>query len=107
MKNALPVFGGVSGAVAGFVATLLALELGGFGNKADPITSGVLALAVFAPVGAIAGLMLGTKLAMRLRGGNDSEGLLANSFRAFAAVVVLVASAGGIYYWYAVATATP
>ena len=57
MKNALPIFGGVAGAVAGFVATLLVLELGGFGNKADPITSGLLALAVLAPAGAVAGLV--------------------------------------------------
>ena len=56
----------------GFIATLLILELVGFGNRADPITSGMLALLVFAPLGAIAGLVLGTTLAMRLRGGEST-----------------------------------
>src|SRR5215207_7238878 len=101
MKNALPILGGVIGAVLGFFATLLTLEFGGFGNKADPIASGMLALVVFAPAGAIAGLVLGTKLAMRLRGRDGSGGLVANSFRAFAALVVLCVAAGGMYLWYA------
>ena len=69
MKNSLQVAGGVVGAVVGFIATLLILELVGFGNRADPITSGILALLVLAPLGAIAGLVLGTTLARRLRGG--------------------------------------
>ena len=49
MKNSLQVAGGVVGAVVGFIATLLILELVGFGNRADPIMSGILALLVFAP----------------------------------------------------------
>ena len=73
MKNSLQVAGGVVGAVVGFVATLLILELAGFGNRADPIMSGILALLVFAPLGAIAGLVLGTTLATRLRGGENSR----------------------------------
>ena len=56
VKNSLQVAGGVVGAVIGFVATLLMLELVGFGNRADPIMSGILALLVLAPLGAIAGL---------------------------------------------------
>ncbi len=107
MKNAFPIFGGIAGAVAGFVATLLALELLGFGNRADPIMSGVLALVVFAPAGAVAGLVLGTMAAMRLRRRDAAGGLIANSFRAFAVLAVLCATVGGLYAWYAIATATP
>ena len=55
VKNSLQVAGGVVGAVVGFIATLLILELVGFGNRADPIMSGILALLVLAPLGAIAG----------------------------------------------------
>ena len=72
VKNSLQVAGGVVGAVMGFIATLLILELVGFGNRADPIMSGILALLVLAPLGAIAGLVLGTTLAMRLRGGENT-----------------------------------
>ena len=107
MKNALPILGGVTGAVAGFVATLLLLEFAGFGNPADPILSGLLALLVFAPAGAIAGLVIGAALGMRWRGRKDGGGLAANSFKAFGVVVVLCAAAGAVYYWYALATATP
>ena len=107
MKNSLQVAGGVVGAVAGFVATLLLLELVGFGNRADPITSGMLALLGFAPAGAIAGLLLGTMLAGRLRAGENTGGLLRNSLKAFAALLALCAAAGGAYYVYAINTATP
>ena len=87
MKNSLQVAGGVVGAVVGFIATLLILELVGFGNRADPIMSGILALLVLAPLGAIAGLVLGTTLATRLRGGENTGGLLRNSLKALAVVV--------------------
>jgi hypothetical protein len=107
MKNSLHIIGGVIGAVAGFLATLLVLELTGFGNPADPIQSGLLALLVFAPAGAIVGLVIGTALGMRWRGRRDAGGLVANSFKAFGVVVVLCVAAGGAYYWYATATATP
>lgn len=107
MKNSLQVAGGVVGAVVGFIATLLILELAGFGNRADPIMSGILALLVIAPLGAIAGLVLGTTLARRLRGGENSGGLLRNSLKALAVVVVLCVAAGTAYYVYAVTTATP
>ena len=107
MKNSLQVAGGVVGAVIGFVATLLLLELVGFGNPADPISSGMLALLVFAPCGAIAGLLLGTALAKRLRGGKNSDGLLRSSMKASAVLIGLCAAAGASYYVYAVTTATP
>jgi hypothetical protein len=99
VKNSLQVAGGVVGAVVGFVATLLLLELVGFGNRADPITSGILVLFVFAPAaGAIAGLLLGTTLAMRLRARENTGGLLRNSLKASAVVVALCAVAGTAYY---------
>jgi hypothetical protein len=107
LKNSLQIAGGVVGAVTGFVATLLLLELVGFGNRADPIMSGMLALLVFAPCGAVGGLLLGTALARRLRGGENSDGLLRNSLKAFAVLITLCAAGGTAYYVYAVTTATP
>jgi hypothetical protein len=107
VKNSLQVAGGVVGAVVGFLATLLILELVGFGNRADPIMSGILALLVIAPLGAIAGLVLGTTLATRLRGGGYTGGLLRNSLKALAVVVALCIAAGTAYYAFAVTTATP
>ena len=107
MKNSLQVAGGVVGAVIGFVATLLLLELVGFGNRADPIMSGMLTLLLLAPCGAIGGLLLGTALARRLGGGESNNGLLRNSLKASAVLIALCAAAGASYYVYAVTTATP
>jgi hypothetical protein len=107
LKNSLQVAGGIVGAVIGFVATLLLLELVGFGNRADPITTGMLALLLFAPCGAIAGLVLGAALAKRLRGEENSDGLLRNSLKAFAVLIALCGVAGTFYYVYAITTATP
>src|SRR2546426_2758641 len=86
VKNSLQIAGGVVGAVIGFVGMLLTLELVGFGNRADPVGSGLLALFVFAPAGAIAGLVTGTTLAMRMRGGDNAGSLAGNSFKAFGAL---------------------
>jgi hypothetical protein len=86
---------------------LLLLELIGFGNRADPIMSGMLALLLFAPCGAIGGLLLGTALARRMRGEGNSDGLLRNSLKASAALIALCAAGGTAYYVYAVTTATP
>jgi hypothetical protein len=69
--------------------------------------SGILALLVIAPLGAIAGLVLGTTLATRLRGGESTGTLLRNSLKALAVVVALCIAAGTSYYVYAVTTATP
>ena len=107
LKNSLQVAGGIVGAVTGFVATLLLLELVGFGNRADPITTGMLALLLFAPCGAVGGLVFGAAVARRLRGGENSDGLLRNSLKASAVLIALCAAAGTFYYVYAVTTATP
>lgn len=107
MKKSLHIIGGILGAVAGFFAALLVFELAGFGNRADPITSGLLALLVFAPAGAIVGLVIGTWLGMRWRGGNDGGGLARNSFKSLGVMLALCAAVGGAYAWYAISTATP
>ncbi len=107
MKNSLQVAGGVVGAVIGFVATLLLLELVGFGNPADPIVSGMLALLVFAPCGAIAGLLLGAALTKRLGGGDSGDGLFRSGMKASAVLIGLCAAAAASYYVYAITTATP
>jgi hypothetical protein len=91
MKNSLPIAGGVSGAVAGFVATALILGLVDFGNPTDPIASSLLVLFVFAPAGAIAGLLLSTKLAMRWW--ENAGGFGSNSFKALIALIVFCAAA--------------
>lgn len=135
---------GIIGAVVGFVVGILAYELLGFANNADPIMSGLLALFVFGPAGAIGGVFLFTWLVMRIRGqtadataasadavANNESATASNEvaaanpapvvtsttqasgsvtrtgFKAIGIVVALVALAGTLYYWYAVATATP
>lgn len=107
MKNSFQIAGGVVGAIFGFVGTVLLLELIGFGNRADPIASGLLALLVIAPVGAICGLVIGTALARQIGAGESSGSLLRNSVKAFVAVIALCAASGAVYYVYAVSTATP
>jgi hypothetical protein len=62
---------------------------------------------VIAPLGAIAGLVLGTTLARRMRGGESTGTLLRNSLKAVAVVVALCVAAGTVYYVQAVTTATP
>ena len=107
MNNKLQIFGGVAGAIVGFVAAILLSELLGFGNRADPIASGLLALFGIGPIGAIAGLVLGTKLAMLVPRSERTGSLARNSLKSFAVLVVLCAAAGAAYYLYAVNTATP
>ena len=107
MKSKLSIAGGVIGAVVGFVAALLLFELLGSGNRADPIASGLFALFAVGPAGAIAGLVLGTRLAMRFSRGTSTSGPAANSFKAFGVLVGLVAAGVGAYALYAINTATP
>jgi hypothetical protein len=63
-RNGLSIFLGIVGAVLGFVG---ALALAPY-NRMDPIASGMIALFVFGPMGAVAGAFLGAKLGMRGRG---------------------------------------
>jgi len=106
MKSKLPIVLGVIGAVLGFGGTMTVLALAGFGNAADPIMSGLIVLVVIAPLGALAGLVLGAKLGMAMRGGS-AGGLAANSLKALAVVIVLAGGGGGLYYVYDLSTATP
>ena len=106
MKSKLPIVFGVIGAVLGFVGAVAVLGLTGFGNAADPILSGLIVLAAIAPLGALAGLVLGAKIGMAMRGGGGG-GLAANSLKALAIVVVLAGGGGGLYYANDLSTATP
>lgn len=128
----MKILGGVIGAVLGFIAGIFAYEVLGLANKHDPIASGMIALLVFGPMGAIAGTVLGTKVAMMATGpraarqpgdgvasaangqsaaGKDAAtgnaGLAKNSLKSLGIVFGGVVVAGVAYYVYAVATATP
>lgn len=107
MKNALPIVGGIIGALLGFVGGLWLHELLGLANKADPIMSGLIALVVFGPAGAIAGLLLGTKIGRSLRGEEGTGSFAGSSLKALGIVVAAIAIVGGAYYIYALTTATP
>jgi hypothetical protein len=123
---------GVMGALVGFFAGMFAFELLGLSNQHDPIMSGLLALFVFGPAGAITGAILGAKLAMRASGADRSanageasvpgaptaaergaltakkgDGLAVSTLRSLGIIVAIVTIAGTAYYAYAVATATP
>jgi hypothetical protein len=105
MKGSLRIAAGVAGAVAGFIGTIGLLELTGFGNRADPITTGLLVVFVIAPGGAIAGLVLATKLTTHKDA--DVGSLARNSLKSLGVVALLCVAAGGTYLAYAYTTATP
>ncbi|MCP3467165.1 MULTISPECIES: hypothetical protein [unclassified Bradyrhizobium] len=105
MKSSLRIAAGVAGAVAGFIGTIGLLELTGFGNRADPITTGLLAVFVIAPAGAIAGLVLATKLTTHK---DANAGILTrNSLKSLGVVALLCVGASAIYLAVAYMTATP
>jgi hypothetical protein len=107
MKNSSRISLGVAGAVAGYVATFVLLSLVDFGNRADPITAGLVGLFVYAPIGAIAGAVLANWLVTR-SGKDTSNGSVAgNSLKSLGVVVLLCVAGIGIYIAYAYATATP
>ncbi|CUU19452.1 hypothetical protein ABIB94_007273 [Bradyrhizobium sp. JR7.2] len=105
MKSSLRIAAGIAGAAAGFIAMIGLLELTGFGNRADPITTGLVALFAIAPIGAVIGLVLATKLATRKD--DNSGGLARNSLKSLGVVVLLCLAAGVTYAVYAYTTATP
>ncbi|MDI3558926.1 hypothetical protein [Bradyrhizobium sp. Arg816] len=107
MKNSSRIAIGVAGAVAGYVATFVLFSVLDFGNRADPITSGLLGLFFYSPIGAIAGAMLASWLVTR-SGRDAGKGSVArNSLKSLGIVVLLCAAGIGIYIAYAYATATP
>ncbi|MBR0971472.1 MULTISPECIES: hypothetical protein [Bradyrhizobium] len=107
MKNSSRIAAGVAGAVGGYVATFVLFSVLDLGNRADPITSGLLALFVYSPIGAIAGLVLATRLTMRSGNAESTGGLARTSLKSLGVVVLLCAAAGVTYIVYAYATATP
>ncbi|WP_339038854.1 hypothetical protein WHZ78_13630 [Bradyrhizobium symbiodeficiens] len=107
MKNSSRIAVGVAGAVAGYVATFMLFSLLDFGNRADPITSGLLGLFFYSPIGAIAGALLASRLVTRSGEGADNGGVARNSLKSLGVVALLCATAIGIYIAYAYATATP
>nr|WP_249157015.1 hypothetical protein [Bradyrhizobium diazoefficiens] len=93
--------------MAGYVATFVLLSLVDFGNRADPITSGLLALLVYSPMGAIAGAVLANWL-VGSAGKQTSNGSIAsNSLKSLGVLALLCITGIGIYIAYAYATATP
>jgi hypothetical protein len=62
------IVAGIIGAVVGYVFGIFMMEVLGGWNQHDPITSGLLALFVFGPAGAIGGVYLFIWLVMRIRG---------------------------------------
>ncbi|MCP1767002.1 hypothetical protein [Bradyrhizobium japonicum] len=107
MKNSSRIAAGVAGAVAGYVATFVLFSLLDFGNRADPITSGLLGLFFYSPVGAIAGAMLASWLVTRSGRDAGNGSVARNSLKSLGIVVLLCAAGIGIYIAYAYATATP
>lgn len=107
MKNSSRIAVGVAGAVAGYVATFVLFSVLDFGNRADPITSGVLGLFFYSPIGAIAGAILASWLVTRSGTDAGNTGVARNSLKSLGVVVLLCAAGIGVYIAYAYATATP
>jgi hypothetical protein len=107
MKNSSRIAAGVAGAVAGYVATFVLFSLLDFGNRADPITSGLLGLFFYSPTGAIAGATLASWLVTRSGKEAGHGGVTRNSLKSLGVVVLLCAAGVGIYIAYSYATATP
>jgi hypothetical protein len=100
------ILAGMIGALLGFVISMLLLGVVGFGNPMDPIMSGLIALVFVCPLGAIGGLVLGVRLAMRMQG-QDHAAFMRNVLAALGATVLVTAAAGGAGAYYYYATATP
>ncbi|WP_314945762.1 hypothetical protein [Bradyrhizobium cosmicum] len=107
MKNSSRIAVGVAGAMAGYVATFLLFSLADFGDQADPITSGLLALFVYSPIGAIAGVVLASWLVTRSGKDASNSGLARNSLKSLGVVVLLCVAAVATYMGVAYMTATP
>ena len=85
---------------------MMLLGIVGFGNPMDPIMSGMIALVFVCPLGAIGGLVLGVKTAMRMQG-QDNAAFLRNALAALATTLLVSAGIGGAAIYYFHATATP
>jgi len=105
---------GIIGAVVGFVFGIFMMEVLSTWNQHDPITSGLLALFVFGPAGAIGGVYLFVWLVMQIRGQTAgataapaTPSVAKTGLKSIGIVVGVVALIAGVYAWYALATATP
>jgi hypothetical protein len=107
MKNSSRIAAGVAGAVGGYVATFVLFSVLDLGNRADPITSGLLALFVYSPIGAIAGVVLASWLVTRSGADASNSGLARNSLKSLGVVVLLCFAAAATYIGVAYVTATP
>ncbi|MBR0901915.1 hypothetical protein [Bradyrhizobium liaoningense] len=107
MKSSSRIAAGVAGAVAGYVAIFVLFSLLDFGNRADPITSGLLALFVYSPMGAIGGAVLASRLVSRPGTAPGNGSVASNSLKSLGVVALLCVAGIGIYIAYAYATATP
>jgi hypothetical protein len=107
MKSSSRIAAGIAGAVAGYIAIFLLLSLVDFGNRADPITSGLLALLVYSPMGAIAGAVLVNWIAARADKDAGNGDVARNSLKSLGAIALFCAAAAVAYAIYAYATATP
>ena len=131
------IFVGIIGAVAGyFFGMFLFMEVLGFENRNDPIMSGLLALFVFGPAGAIAGVYLFVWVIIRLRGqtaavaatagqpvSGDAQsiaeptaatpvppkppGVAKTGLKTIGVILAMLAVIGGAFAWYQYSTATP
>ena len=107
MKSSSRIAAGAVGAMAGYIAIFLLFSLLDVGNRADPITSGLLALFLYSPMGAIGGAVLASWLVTR-PGKHASNGNVArNTLKSLGVVAMLCVAIGGTYLIYAYATATP
>lgn len=107
MKSSSRIAAGVAGAVASYVAIFVLFSLLDFGNRADPITSGLLALFVYSPMGAIGGAVLASWLVSHPGTAPGSGSVARNSLKSLGVVALLCVAGIGIYIAYAYATATP
>ena len=107
MKSSSRIAVGVAGAVAGYIATFVLLSFFDFGNRADPITSGLLGLFVYSPIGAIAGAVLASWLVTRQETDASNGSVARTSLKSLGIVALFSVAAAATYLAYAYATATP
>jgi hypothetical protein len=107
MKSSSRIAVGVAGAVAGYVAVFVLFSVLDFGNRADPITSGLLGLFVYSPIGAIAGAVFANWLMTRSAKDAGHDSVARNSLKSLGVLALLCVAGIAAYIAYAYATATP
>ncbi len=97
MKSSSRIAAGAAGAVAGYVAIFLVFSLLDFGNRADPITSGLLGLFVYSPIGAIAGAVLASWLVTRPGRDAGNGSVARTSLKSLGIVALFCVTAAATY----------